>query len=303
MVKTILKIFVIVLTIQSSSAQDSTNFKQYDTFKTFDILKHKEVYSFAADKLPLVKSNKDHDNLDVNLFRSINKNRSKFKDAVLPIVDRSGPPMGLVYPITSIVYGRSSKNYYDENSGYLLGIAEGLNFCLTFGTKYIVKRKRPYAGLKNVYHKEIQRTDPYSFPSGHTSIPFTIAALYNMRYPKYPQIYVPMYVYSLIVAYGRPYFGMHYPSDLLGGMVVGAGSAAIIFSLRSNLFKFKNNILNENKEDAGSINGYNAVIFGGALVVSGIIGQFVLHSSKINLSVLPYGKNSEVMNLNLKLSF
>jgi hypothetical protein len=61
--------------------------------------------------------------------------------------------------------------------------------------------------------------------------------------------------------------------------------------------------LSENKDDVGSINGNNAVIFGGALIVSSIIGQFVLHSSKVNLSFSPNWENNEMMNFNLKVRF
>lgn len=298
--RTALKIFIIALVINCPYAQNSTNSRHYDTLITT-----------AQDKLNILypsvllfnsPARKDPDNLDVQLFRSINNSRSNWKDAVLPIVDRSGPPMSLFMPLSAFIYGRASKNHYDENTGYLLGIAEGLNLFTTFGLKYTINRKRPYAALENVYHKEIDRTDPYSFPSGHTSITFTMSILYNLRYPGYPQIYVPMYIYSLIVAYCRPYFGMHYPSDLLGGAIVGAGSAALIFSLRSQLLKFKNNILSENKEDTGSIYGKNGYIFLGSCVISGIIGHFVLQSDKVKLSILP-DENIEKMKFNLRVRF
>jgi hypothetical protein len=209
--------------------------------------------------------------------------------------------MAFVMPITEISYGRLSKHTYDENSGYLLGISEGLNLLLTFGTKFMVKRKRPYAALENVYHRENVGTDPYSFPSGHTSITFTIAALFNLRYPKYPQVYVPMYLYSLIVAYGRPYFGMHYPTDLLGGAVIGTGSSILIFSLRNHLFRLKNKILSESKDDTGSINGNNIILFGCAFIISNLIGQLIAEKNdKINMSYMPDGTGGR---FNIRVKF
>lgn len=296
--KIIVKIFILASFIRFAEAQDTIS-------SMHNIASPDGKYRIAVygTDSTIGKPKSDPDNLDVRLFRSINRSRTDFKDRVLPITDRSGPPMGFVLPISAFVYGRASKNYYDENTGFLLGLTEGLNLFTTFGLKFAVNRKRPYAALGSVYYQQVDKTDPYSFPSGHTSITFAIAVLYNLRYPKYPQVYVPMYLYSIVVAYGRPYFGMHYPSDLLGGAVIGAGSAILIFSLRDHLLKFKNNILSENKEDAGSISGNNAIIFGSALVVSGLIGEFVLHASKVNLSFSPYYPNHAPLNLNLTLNF
>lgn len=298
MVKIIVKIFILATFIRFAEAQDTIDFMQHDASPN-----GKNWIAVYGIDSTIGKPKADPDNFDVRLFRSINRSRTSFKDKVLPITDRSGPPMGFVLPISAFVYGRASKHYYDENTGFLLGLTEGLNLFTTFGLKFAVNRKRPYAALGNVYYQQVDKTDPYSFPSGHTSITFAIAVLYNLRYPKYPQVYVPMYLYSIVVAYGRPYFGMHYPSDLLGGAMVGAGSAVLIYSLRNHLLKFKNNILSENKEDTGTINGNNALIFGSAFVVSGLIGEFVLHTNKVNISFSPYYPNHSLLNLNLMLSF
>lgn len=270
-----------------------------DTWKsgTFNIQKK----TTGSDR-PVIR--KDPDNFDINLFRSINNSRSKFKDAVIPVFDRSAPPMALFLPLTTMVYSRYKKNYYDENTGYLTGGSEFLTLLLTFGVKSFFERPRPYTVLDSVYVKNASMTDPYSFPSGHTSIAFTMAVMLNLRYPDYPQVYVPAYLYGLIVAYGRPYLGMHYPSDLLGGAAIGAGSALLIYSLRKPLFKMKNNILSEDKPDEGSINGKNLIIFGSAFTASAILGQILFNDNqKIQLTVSPYGRSNEIMIMNLNVRF
>jgi membrane-associated phospholipid phosphatase len=247
---------------------------------------------------------KDPDNFDVKLFRSINNNRSKFKDAVIPIFDRSAPPITLFMPLGMMVYSRLKKNYYDENSGYLLGGSEFLSLVLTYGLKSYFKRPRPYVALDHVYSKFATATDPYSFPSGHGSVSFTMAVMLNLRYPNYPQVYVPVYLYSLIVSYGRPYLGMHYPTDLLGGALIGAGSSALIYSLRSHLFKIKNKILSEDKPDEGSIDGKMIYIFGSAFAASSLLGQLLFRDNdKIQLSVLPYGKGNDMLSVNFNIRF
>jgi len=309
------QIILLVLNIYYANAQDTVYFIQYDTIKTSaeDSQKNTDKDSRIIklnknlDEIVLRAKNnfkKDPDNFDVKLFRSINNSRSKFKDGIIPIFDKSAPPMTLFMPLTLMVYSRFKKNYYDENTGYLMGGSEFLNLLLTFGLKSYFHRPRPYAELDNVHCKKYDITDPYSFPSGHTSISFTLAVMFNLRYPKFPQVYIPVYLYSLIVAYGRPYLGMHYPSDLFCGALIGAGSAALVYSLRKPLFKIKNEILSEDKPDEGSIDGKTIYIFGGAFVASAILGQFLFNDNqKIQLSVSPYGKANEIMTMNLNVRF
>jgi len=286
-------LLLISFIITISFSQDTININQFDSLKTSSVVNHKSVIII-----------KDPDNFDVRMFRSINNSRSSLKDAVFPYIDKSAPPMTFLLPMTTLIYGRLSKHNYDENTGYLLGVAEGLNLFITFGTKYTLKRKRPYAALQNVFCKDNTDTDPYSFPSGHTSISFASAVMFNLRYPKYPQVYVPMYLYSIIVAYCRPYFGMHYPSDLLGGAIVGAGSSVLIYSLRSSLFKIKNKILSEEIEDKGSINGNTIAIFGGVFAASSFIGHILFNENdKIRIDLSPYGRNNEMLNFIFKVRF
>ncbi len=255
------------------------------------------------DTLPSVIKKEPH-NWDVYLFRTINNNRSKFKDAVIPVFDKSALTMTVLMPIAMFGYGRIYDKTYDENTGYLLGVSEVTNFAITLGIKYIVKRKRPYASLSNVYRKDFSTTDPYSFPSGHTSTSFTIATAFALRYSKYPQVYLPMYAWACIVGYGRPYLGMHYPGDVIGGVLIGTGSSVLIYSLRSSLFKLKNNILSENKSDDGSINGGTLTIFAASFLAGSVFNQiFFKNNDKIIFGALPLSNNRAGVSLNMNWMF
>lgn len=228
------------------------------------------------------------DNIDVRLFRTINNNRTKFKDDFFNVTDRSVLSMSIILPFSLFTYSRIYEKTYDENTAYLLGISEATNLVLTFGLKYLFKRPRPYSTLRNVHTKNSPKFDKsgalpgkWSFPSGHTSSSFTISTIFAIRYPKYPQVYLPMYLWSFLVAYGRPYFGMHYPTDLLGGAVAGTLSSVFIYSLRSGLFKFKNNLFNEkNKPDEGSIKDGTLTIFTSTFILSSLLNEFVFPKSK-----------------------
>jgi len=242
------------------------------------------------------QTSKDPNNWDVHLFRSINNSRSDFKDAVMPNLSNSVMPMAIVLPISLFSYGRAYEKTYDENSGYLLALSEATEMGVAMGIKYIVKRKRPYESLSNVHRGDLQTKDPYSFPSAHTSTTISMATLIALRYPKYPQAYVPMYLWATFVAYSRPYLGMHYPSDLLGGAIIGAGSSILIYSLRSPLFKFKNNLFNDKNSDEGSVNGGVITIFAGSFLLSEAVNYFLFDNKSSMMVGFDSSANSSSSN-------
>jgi hypothetical protein len=191
-------------------------------------------------------------------------------------------------PISLFTYGSIYDKTYDENSAYLLAVAEATSLVLTIGTKYIVKRKRPVDALTHVYTRVSWSADRYSFPSGHTSTSMCIATMFALRYPKYPLVYAPMFAWSIVIAYGRPYFGMHYPTDIIAGAVYGGGSAVLIYSLRKEFFQLKNSILGEDKADEGSINSGTLSFFAGSFIASAVFNTIVFgNNGKVKVTASP----------------
>lgn len=297
LIKKAFNLFCMLILLGSAYSQDTINFKLYDSLKTFRENNHRVSLTFVSDST-------DPDNFDTRVFRSINSARSNFKDGFFNTVDRTTFPVAILLPISLFTYGRAYDKTYDENSAYLLSIAEATSIALTAGTKYIVRRTRPIDALSNVYTRADGSIDRYSFPSGHTSTSMCIAAMFALRYPDYPFVYTPMIAWSIIIAYGRPYFGMHYPTDLFAGAVYGAGSAVLIYSLRKEFFKLKNNVLNEEKEDKGSINSGVLSFFAGSFLASSVFNAvFFGNKGKVIVTAMPeidkYGNNS----LRLRIQF
>lgn len=99
-------------------------------------------------------------------------------------------------------------------------------------------RIRPCFDLPNVY--EMVGTGNYSFPSSHSVNTFAIAALIFYYYRK---IGIGALIAAAVVSFSRIYVGVHYPLDVIGGMLFGTYSAVvllIIVQLIQNLtFKLK----------------------------------------------------------------
>lgn len=91
--------------------------------------------------------------------------------------------------------------------------------------KNLVARIRPY-DLVNTIIPLITKPADYSFPSGHTCASFASAAIYYRMLPK--KYGIAAMVLAGLIALSRMYLGVHYPTDVLAGMLVGLASGAII---------------------------------------------------------------------------
>ena len=217
-------------------------------------------FSFSQDTTDY----KEPSNPDVSIFRAINNSRTKTLDKVVFVTDKSLIPVSILTAPVLFTVSRLNENYYDENSSVLCALSEVTSSLFTFGIKKLVKRPRPYTILKDVKRNknDLAFTDPYSFPSGHTSTAFSMATSLTLRYPDNAMLITGLYFYSSVIALGRIYLGVHYPSDVLGGMLVGAGSAALIYSLRKEIISGKNSLFNEKgREDKNVNSNFSAFIF------------------------------------------
>lgn len=95
--------------------------------------------------------------------------------------------------------------------------------------KNIVCRPRP-CHLREVALL-IEMPHGYSFPSGHTSTSFAVSTAVFLHRKK---MAIPLFVLSALIAFSRLYLYVHFPSDILGGLVVGVlcGIAAAALAKR-----------------------------------------------------------------------
>lgn len=116
-----------------------------------------------------------------------------------------------------------------QNAGYI-ATSSAVTFLLTTAIKKIVRRPRPF---NNIKINAISRPSSYSFPSGHTSSAFTTATALSQAYPKW-YVVVPSYLWAGSIGYSRMYLGVHYPTDVGVGALLGTGTALSLRSMRGN---------------------------------------------------------------------
>jgi len=86
------------------------------------------------------------------------------------------------------------------------------------GLKTIVYRERPF--MTNPSIEKLSEGGDSSFPSGHTMEVFAMAGALSLLFRK-KEIVIPIYLWAMLVAYSRMALGVHYPSDVLAGIIIG----------------------------------------------------------------------------------
>jgi membrane-associated phospholipid phosphatase len=108
-----------------------------------------------------------------------------------------------------------------ENAGYVAS-STAISFVATYLIKKLVGRPRPF--IRNLKIVPVYIPGESSFPSGHTSTSFSTAMAVSRAYPKW-YVIAPAFLWAGATGYSRMYLGVHYPTDVLGGAVLGSGTA------------------------------------------------------------------------------
>ncbi len=102
--------------------------------------------------------------------------------------------------------------------GIALAVTVSDQACASF-LKDLIGRVRPCHVVEGVRLLDSCRGSP-SFPSCHASNSMAVAVVALIRHRRWT---APALAVAVTAGYSRVYVGVHYPSDVLGGMLVGAG--------------------------------------------------------------------------------
>ena len=173
-------------------------------------------------------------NIDINLLRDINLNRNKSLDPSFRFLTNSVTPLTIAVPagyITAYLIKRDSSSKSNAiivcSSIIIVGV-------VSTSLKYAVNRDRPFVTYPDI-DKATSGGSP-SFPSGHTSAAFSLATSVSITCPKW-YVIAPSFLWASSVAYSRMDLGVHYPSDVLVGAIIGSGSAWLSYVINKRLMR------------------------------------------------------------------
>lgn len=168
-------------------------------------------------------------NADIAMLRKINLGRNESLDGTFSAISVTARPFSIATPLVVYGIGMIKKDCTIRQKALMMGasfiVATGISTTL----KYTINRQRPY-----ITYPELQKVSvggSPSFPSGHTSDAFSNATSLSLAFPKW-YVIVPSYAYATAVGYSRMHLGVHYPSDVVAGAFIGAGSAFACYKVK-----------------------------------------------------------------------
>ena len=154
-------------------------------------------------------------NIELSIFDWIQTLHMPFLDKIMVFITRLGDA-GIIWIVLSIVLLLIPKT---RKSGAVMVAALVVDVVLcNIVLKNLVARTRPY-DVNTGVHLLVEKLHDYSFPSGHTAASFaSVTALYLAGEKK---LWKFALVLACLIAISRLYLYVHYPTDVLGGILFG----------------------------------------------------------------------------------
>jgi len=165
--------------------------------------------------------------VEISILNFISTFHSPILDQIMIGVTILGN-LGMVWILLTLVLCVSKKY---RNLGKLLAFALLIDAILCIAIlKPLVARIRPCDVVPGI-QLLIKRPSDFSFPSGHTAFSFTaVSVLYFKRFPYWKM----GLVFAVLIAFSRLYLYVHFPTDVLGGIMLGIFSGWIALKASEN---------------------------------------------------------------------
>ena len=150
-----------------------------------------------------------------------NRMKTRHLDSFMFKITNLGGVLFTSLTVILIMFFASNKIEY---LGFEVFISLMICQAIVYSLKAALSRERPYMILEHLNTFGIQMKD-YSFPSGHSAASFSIATTIALNMPGL-SIYV--FTLAMIIGISRVYLGVHYPTDVAAGVILGVSVPLIV---------------------------------------------------------------------------
>lgn len=171
-------------------------------------------------------------NWDIRLLDKLNS-APQAQDKTWQFISNSSGKIDVALPIGLYIAGCIKHDAKVKNYGTSMGVSFLANEVMTLLLKRAFQRTRPFEAYPELIYKK-GTGGSYSMPSGHTSSAFSTATSLSLNFRKW-YVVAPAYTYAAAVGYSRMYLGVHYPSDVLAGALLGSGTAYLTWKINKKL--------------------------------------------------------------------
>ena len=165
---------------------------------------------------------------EVEWLRVLNQARPTELDAFFQFISDSVSYLSWGLPIILIIIALSQKQSFWQIKSVYVFFTVALASLLSFIFKHIIDRVRPFEAYD--FLEKLSVGGSPSFPSGHTTAAFAVSVGLILAYPKW-YVIVPAILWAILAGYSRMSLGVHYPSDVLAGIILGVGASIFCYKM------------------------------------------------------------------------
>ncbi len=167
--------------------------------------------------------------MDERILEQLAANRTDAQTAIFRTISNANNYVNIAIPAGVLLKGVIENDAAAKKNALYIATSTAATYLFNLAIKQLVKRPRPF--ITDVHLVPVYRPGEYSFPSGHTSSVFSAVTALSRAYPKW-YVIAPSFLWAGAVGYSRMYLGVHYPTDVTAGALLGSGTSFAFGFLR-----------------------------------------------------------------------